>query len=401
MSNKRIVFLTGSGFTCSSEFSSITTKILTEKLKNEKFNLFHFKKIKIAKIIDKILKKHYGLPSKINDYNVINFETIIYFVEELYSFLESKKLISNADYKGINASLFKLKDYIFLTFLNKRSNLNASIVQEVFLKMISLIINEFKKFNSDSANIGMNNFFKNFIDIYFKDSQWTKRFYTLNYDSWILNYKNYFDGFKISGEFDPESVLINKIDENSHYNLHGCITWHPDLSEFRYKRNNIIFNPVGVGQPPDFGVDREPIIRTPIITGYNKLTRVNFSPFMEFNYSFQRDLLDCEFLIIIGYSFHDTHINNILKLFTYNNHSNKKVVIVDYFNDYTDNDKFDLIRYDDDILKYLQRMNPYHVSLLECKVDDNDFITSNDESIKIWFKGIGNEFYDKWNSIIK
>lgn len=101
--------------------------------------------------------------------------------------------------------------------------------------------------------------------------------------------------------------------------MHGSIFLYNefDLSKMKYLTK---YNP----EAPEYkmalhsgsGNPNEPLLFSPIITGYTKTQRSFSTPFdLGFN-AFTNDYNDCKAIITMGYSFSDPHINSILSNFT-------------------------------------------------------------------------------------
>lgn len=101
--------------------------------------------------------------------------------------------------------------------------------------------------------------------------------------------------------------------------MHGSIFLDREFDPVKMKYS-IIYN----SQSPkyikalnsDGSNPNEPLLFSPIITGYTKTQRGFSSPFnLGFN-AFTNDCNDCRAIITMGYSFSDPHINSILLNFT-------------------------------------------------------------------------------------
>lgn len=249
-----------------------------------------------------------------------------------------------------------------------------------------------------------------FLKIHLSESKYTRRFYTLNYDTWLNKYLGIYDGFDASGKFEPEKVMRDDT-MDCHYNLHGSILWQNDLDRNKMKKLKKPVNYLSYTQSSDYGLNREPLIATPIITGYHKLERMKYNPYLQFYFALQNDILNSDLLILIGYSFSDTHINNILSMFK------GKCVVVGYIKPWLDaEDKvmkvtpigeqidYDVVafdKWDEDVTSILQAIEPSNGGFhpLESEIQKG-WIKSKDGDTRFWWRGIGSEFYDNWTRII-
>lgn len=389
--NKILIF-TAAGFTASQEFADINTYSLTKLVREKIINDAKINNENPGEYFFKLLKEHY----RNGEVSAINFETILHLIEELYAFQVSRlKDDSNKDFdpkfKGVKPSILKLKDMV----QNDLEELGLPIyphLARIYYHLLQEIIDELAPFALDNNNQGMLSFYLNFIQRYFPDDKYIKRVYSLNYDSWLNTHKGYYDGFNSSGEFDSPNVM-NNFGKNCNYSLHGSVFWDFSTDGKRFHRINDVTGIANQSVSSDFPITREPIIPSPIISGYNKSHRLNYSPYSQLYYAFQTDLINCDKLIIIGYGFSDNHINSLF------NNYNGKVFIVDYF-DQNDPQKAES---SSDILTNNVTREFYEEfdddQILNSLINQNGLLQSKNNKIRIWFKGIGNEFYDKYDSL--
>jgi hypothetical protein len=126
----------------------------------------------------------------------------------------------------------------------------------------------------------------------------------------------------------------------------------------------------------------------------------------------QNDIINSNLLIIIGYSFSDIHINNIISLFK------GKCIIVGYIKKWVDaetvkridtssgkmldyeNVFFDI--WNDDINSFLKSIEPSNGgfdNINEKEIQSGSIISKNGNT-KFWWKGIGDDFYSNCSSLI-
>lgn len=418
----RITILTGAGLTVSPVFSGISTLYLTNKLRNLVIPNYEIGAKNPGEYFYQKLCYHYTRKSKGScDLAIVNFETIIHLLEELYSHLASYNqndiksksdsyLIGLARYKGVKPSFLKLKDVIKIDLVSMKVATNtdhlSEIIRTIYTYFIQGIIDELKKFNSDSSNVGMNQFISCFIKPHLPNNKYIKRFYSLNYDTWLNKHLGIYDGFDLLGNFEENKVMIQD-DFDCHYNLHGSILWQNDLDRNNMKKLPKPVNYLGYRQSSNYGINREPLIPTPIITGYNKLERMKYDPYLQYYYALQKDILNSDLLLIIGYSFTDTHVNNILSL------NKGKCVVVGYISEWFDNEKaailpgqpldYNNVLYDifDEVGEKINSVVPNNGGFeLREKEISKGWISSKNGNTKIWWKGIGSEFYKEWPNII-
>lgn len=423
---QKVTILTGAGFTLPPDFGGPSTWFLTDKLRKLRIKNYEIDGKTPGEYFYRKLCYHYTRKIKKDcDLSIVNFETIIHLLEELYSHLTSYnkpdvkgkddsilKILARS--KGVKPSFLILKDAIKkdLTVLKTTSKIEFlnQIVKNIYSHFIDALIEELRKFNSDSANEGMRRFEKEILKKRLPENEFTRRFYTLNYDTWLNKYLGIYDGFDETGKFEAEKVMTEyKID--CHYNLHGSILWQNDLDKNKIKKLKKPVDYLGYTQSSTYSLNREPLIATPIITGYHKLERMKFNPYLQFYFALQNDILNSDLLILIGYSFSDTHINNILSLFK------GKCVVVGYIRPWLDAEEkiraitpagkpidyedvlFD--RWDTDVKSILQSIEPIGGGFdpKESEIQKG-WIKSKDEQTIYWWRGIGSDFYDNWAEIM-
>ncbi len=123
-------------------------------------------------------------------------------------------------------------------------------------------------------------------------------FFTLNYDLTFENYFNSseesllndgFEGDKWTGSFEQKPQNLN------YHKLHGSVNWYLDPIEETVKAR---FN--------------EPISKEPLIIFGSASKMLSFDPFLFMLSNFRQKLDRSTLYVVIGYSFHDKYINNLL-----------------------------------------------------------------------------------------
>ena len=215
-------------------------------------------------------------------------------------------------------------------------------ISSCFYSLIRIIGNEIRKYYSnynDGDNL-LNWKFKYFIEHFIKIG-YSVRAYTLNYDRSVptifegmSSQYEIFDGFDVQEHeartkdlfFCNKERVLNDSHCHSFYNLHGSFHW--SFQDCEYKTTNgslpfILMSSKTHNPPASEFIDiesyslnsnpNERLLQTKIITGYRKMQRINLEPFNYFFHNFFRDIHQSEIIIVIGYSFSDPHINQLLK----------------------------------------------------------------------------------------
>jgi hypothetical protein len=281
--------------------------------------------------------------------NKPNFESIINAIENLYHYYFGKKDFTDYD----NSIIFEPCDDIQKYFDGLTNDEIADKLASLFERCIEIVISKIEKYNNaikSKPKSENNEQFLKFLKFSKSESN-IIRAYTLNYDQMFtdIDYENdmkFFDGFlsdkieeRPSGfkqNYQQYSVkdILSRSNVNCFFNLHGSIYWIKRYDRIAnkqvYAKSSEVFNGLEWGNMHKGSNTasniNERILHTPIITGYNKLQRLNIEPFNAFWNSFYLDCYSADVFVFIGYSFGDSHINNVLSSA---NITDKKILIVD------------------------------------------------------------------------
>jgi hypothetical protein len=325
---KRILILTGAGsaYPWFKDGIKVTTNAITSEIIKDPF----------CKTIYDELQKQYAPEFR----DSINFETIINAIERVFLYYRGRQDHFDSDF----SALFCPEDVIQKKFPlregHEDKNQTAVDIAELFEQLINTISRLISQYDEQlkSGENKMNSKLCKFLEL-IRSEKNCIRSYTTNYDQMFIdvtkesaNKLSFFDGFdaKTNG-YDLERILDSDL-EDCYFNLHGSIYWeNSELSipiGYRMVKVDIPFN--DNFNPQRFRVKEsnpnEPFIESPIITGFNKLQRINQEPFNAFANAFYRDCHKADFFIFIGFSFNDSHINNVLSNVDWNR---KKVLIID------------------------------------------------------------------------
>jgi len=390
---ENVIILTGAGLTAGKEFFGITTSLLTKA-----FISYNHPDLTDDKELMFFIYSEFCFWNKLDPINIddnlsqINFETILQMIEELFSYIEDAERTYHK-YKFQNSvknTIYSINRRLIFRINQVRNpkwkDFSYFFIEKIYNHLIDEIIRHLNPYNKDANNIGMLSF-KDFLNKHFDNSKYSRRVYTLNYDNWLNKFDNYFDGFT-NNKFDIKEVINNRIID-CHYNLHGCILWNgllicERLDEPRERKHIQSFT--------GYSISREAILPSPIISGYNKLTRINSSPLLEIFHSLTSDCLSAQKVLIIGYSFSDSHVNNNLK-FVSNNV--KIIVVVKYditcLTDHTSD--FHRIHWE------LTEIFGVHFTSLTIRPGLKYTIDSDDKRISIFIDGVGQTFYIEYPNI--
>jgi len=360
---KRILFLYGAGATV--DWDGPKTTQMTECIiKDDRFITNNNKTW--GSFIYDLLLEYYEEKEK------INFETIIDFVETLlmYYDLKTRTGAENLTTKSYLPALFKENNEIKKLFSIKAINTLHSYEEDIVVNDVNkkallyhvyhnfLIIIKgqifYDKIDSfkDKKFSKLNESYINFIN--YICEKYIKRAYTLNYDNLFpcicKGLTNFFNGFSSklykniycenysnTYDYDLEGILYSKKNENTFFNLHGCIYWrknHYGNGFLSYDNNNAENSYFAGSITSGANVlegernSGEYIIDSPIITGFKKIQKLITEPFNSFQTSFKLDCMESDMIFAIGYSFSDQYINSLLK--TSLQYKSKIIISVNY-----------------------------------------------------------------------
>lgn len=342
---RSVVFLTGAGATLL--WNGDTTNQITNKI-NKDNDFITLSGKPIGLFFFDLLQAHYNQTKEL-----INFETLINLLEELFNYCHGYNYHGRIDMSSVSSLMYILKDTIVNeifqlnkiynydppTFISKNNKnifldvgtYNYSYIEAIYNHFLSIIkesvesYSKISKINSSSFTFTNNSLF-NMLKNYY--SCCTKlRVFTLNYEeSFISLYPrfSFFNGFDnlYSDSYGPyKTSNINKIvnvsNINCYYNLHG--SFHLDYIpvnrsglEWVYRPDTTKMSKGSSFSGDSFNQKGEYLINSPIITGYNKVSRLLQQPLFEMYNRFYNDCINSKLIFLIGYSYSDYHINKAL-----------------------------------------------------------------------------------------
>ena len=274
-----------------------------------------------------------------------NFEEKFYYLEELYSEKIKEKNCEN----GVT------------TYKEKYKNINISELNKAIWGLIDTIGELVNDYDKNWDKFECNEWFKNFWE---KLSSYNLLdCATLNYDSCLEKcISNYTDGYirkvsvngaenfkgikvgNIAYIFDAKS--LNKTHKNRIMNLHGSIRYA--MASLKNDKTSIFDK--GFCDLYKFATYEEAkghwhgesVPKTqsgdylsggPIITGLRKPEKLMIPPYNSYNYEFQSAVQRNSSILIIGYSFGDEHINNVIKQMKVLHGKKRKIIVITHVRD--------------------------------------------------------------------
>lgn len=293
-------------------------------------------KTDIVKVVYEKLKDGFG-----QDAWKVNFESIFHALESLYSYL----FYWESNHKNIN--MMPVDAPLLFPIPNYKSNQVSQVMRSYLICIMDIVDSYNKVFKSGNT-----------------DSEWYRRFWSdynnwdvfnLNYDSTIEDsLGDYTDGYEDIPKYDfkrfvPQKLIQESVTKSVVCHPHGCIMF----GSSRYKGNDINNDVMKYGfhdlykydtydeirkqmiastRSNAHAQDGETIWDSPIITGLRKTDKLNVFPFDYFNYYFNRVIQKNSGLLIVGYSFGDTYINEWLEhMIMFHGRDKCRVVLIDYW----------------------------------------------------------------------
>ena len=149
------------------------------------------------------------------------------------------------------------------------------------------------------------------------------RIYTTNYDDFLLQAApDLYTGFDSAPSPDPKSfdsrVFWQTTDADSVFHLHGSVhlgfgrpqTWDADLDALHWFNCRATALPyASYGGSGKRQMDGSQIRQTAVITGFDKLSRLQQPPLSHYYASMARDALTADIIYVIGSGLSDLHLN--------------------------------------------------------------------------------------------
>ena len=320
----KVCMILGAG--SSIEYGVPSTPKLTDQLENRILNdewVLYKKADETYKLIRNTLKSFLINPGG------ENFEQIFHVIDEL----------SQASYV-VGKSAFDEFRYLLQPFIEIKENeilshSKLTALGQKYLYYLYQIVSE----ACDSPEISVDAF-SEFLNKITRVH--TLRIYSLNYDDYVLQAKpNLYNGFERenNGKFNKKEFFVNN-STSSLFQLHGSIRMgYPDL---KYRKNfemgeiawfecrNMASKHCNANSSGDRQMNGGEVKLSAVVTGLNKLARLQSFPFNYYYSSLGHDLIESEYVIIAGYGMGDIHVNKWLLEARLAN-PDLKVIIVDKF----------------------------------------------------------------------
>lgn len=372
---RRTTAILGAGAVLDFDFDGLpkpTTQYITDKVVEEKIQGYDEIDSELIKhiynrIVDASRAEYLRLHPAVRYYEPpISFEDLFEVIETLYSY----------------SGTWKHEHYPFslISALVKSDLDNYSVDYEramkAIIKKIVEIVNSYDElFKKDGREKWFKDFWKEFdgkLDVF-----------NFNYDTtiehslgdYVDGYVPYTQGYE---RFEPEVLWNASKDKPTINHLHGCILYgdtNPKRTEYHYSHRDLYkFYPDVLkeafisGQWMPRNQVGDSIFYSPIITGLKKTDKICFMPHNFYHANLAKKIIENPSLLICGYSFGDLYVNQLIQRHKLVHDKNERVVIVDKWSDYVNEDAVRLYRYFMDCTS--GGLREYVIRVLECAFED-------------------------------
>lgn len=332
-----------------------STYNITQKVCLEPYPFYSLNPIDRRKTTD-VVKQFYLLlknnyPVRWNNNEDINFEQVFHCMEMYSSYLHSWQNNCQNEklcpvFGPFTAPSILFDPQIFYSIPNE------------FLLRIMEIVNDYDQYFKNHRNSNEKWLTDFFLSLSPSDV------FTFNYDTMfetIYGEGNYEDGFEVNPKFqyktfNPKNIIDNPKNLSTINHLHGCIEYghikdHNALVK-EFNSHDWVKYPDydtsskwmrGHYQSQPYSQSGETIINGPILTGLDKLNKLNCIPFDFYHSNLVNSICKNNKLLIIGYGFGDLYCNQLIQRMNLIHKDAARVCVIDYWTPpYSDNQKFDI-----------------------------------------------------------
>lgn len=264
----------------------------------------------------------------------IHFEILFHVMEQLKAYDGVWRKLCRNPYIYPYFAPFTLPNFDF-------SQEELSIVMDPFIMRIMDIVNEYNEFyRKNMASEGW------FADFFKTDFMWDV--FNFNYDTMVEDsLGQYEDGYQdVEGKsyqkFSPKKLQKNERGLSTVNHLHGCIRYYykkdsnQDMFDttihdlYKYQDYETVKSMMlGCSQSKDVSQTNEEYYAGPIITGLRKTDKLSCIPYDFYHGNLYHSLYSSNALVIVGYSFGDIYVNNVIRRMNMLYGVRKRIVIID------------------------------------------------------------------------
>lgn len=359
--NHRVTMIMGAGAVLDMNFPgnivTPTTKKITEEVLKPYRDIFNdSREITVVNdIYDELIKKFPVDPNIWWEDDLkpnVNFEILFHVIEQLLSYESVWSGNNKNPYIYPYFAPFTKQNFVF-----DRNDLSA--VRSEYVLRIMRIVNDYNEYFWNDK--GKEYWYRDFFE---SDFKWDV--FNFNYDTTVEQSLGVFeDGFEqIPGRADaifrPKKLMENKDKLSTINHIHGCINYyykdHSNDDIFETDIHDLYKYPcfdevedrmIGRGQSNPVSQNNEEYIAGPIITGLRKTEKLICMPYDFYHGNLHKAIVGSNSMVIVGYSFGDLYVNNLIKRMHAIWRRKERIVLIDKWSS-------ENMEYRTDLEKYLQ-----------------------------------------------
>lgn len=341
--NQRVTMIMGAGAVLDMNFPddiiTPTTRKITEVVLNSYRDFSNSsRKITVVNDIDDVLINRFPVDQNIwwidNLRPDINFEMLFHVIEQFLPY--------ESVWSGNNKNPYMYPYFAPFTKQNFKFDRNdLSAVLSEFILRVMRIVNDYNEYFRNDK--GKENWYR-----YFFKSEFKWDVFNFNYDTTVEQSLGEFeDGFEqIPGRADaifrPKKLMDNKENLSTINHIHGCINYyykdHPNDDIFETNIHDLYKYPSfdeverrmnERGQSNPVSQNNEEYIAGPIITGLRKTEKLICMPYDFYHGNLHKAVVGSNSMVIVGYSFGDLYVNNLIKRMHTIWRGKERIVLID------------------------------------------------------------------------
>lgn len=272
--------------------------------------------------------------------NKIHFEHLFHVLEELMSYnsVWKNEWISPDTYPPLAA------------FCNGDFERNTIEYERALIKAENKILKIITDYDNRFAEEDREKWYKDFWKLNRKG--WD--IFNLNYDTTVeRSLGQYEDGYEDTSEayqhFSPSKLMINSRNLSTVQHLHGSILFseafpmeygfsHGNRDLYKFPTARAACDSMRIHQCPEYTQAHESFYTGPILVGLRKTEKLEFLPFSCYHADLVNKIVANPSLLIVGYSFGDLYVNQLLERHKLVHGNNQRVVLIDKWPDWINDD---------------------------------------------------------------
>lgn len=315
--------------------TELVRHLKVERINHEESDLVN----KIYNLVQDEMTSVYRKRDLRNQY-ALNFEELYFLIESLGSYTKTDIEYYDPYKRAPLSALLSLKEEL-CPYSQIEYGRACGVINRAIINIIDEYDTHFRK-NPDREQ-----WYRKFWQ---GDSKRKFDIFTFNYDTTIeQSLGEYEDGFELIennvdgiSAFNPQRLLKNPDALSTVQHLHGCIYYsgclpiecnqtHSYRDMFKARSVQEALKLANSYYQEATTQARESYYNSPILVGLRKLDKMTFMPSSIYHANLVNKLVENSGLLIVGYSFGDLYVNQLLQRRLLMNGANHRMVIIDYF----------------------------------------------------------------------